>query len=84
MLSGMNRLLRFLAVISVLVAFVFFVYFFGREALVTELLLLVYGIPVVAWSEWRAAKTKTKTLSFSNDHWRKIESSAREASPQEL
>ncbi|MFK7999592.1 MAG: hypothetical protein AB8H86_08340 [Polyangiales bacterium] len=80
----MNPLLRSLGVISVLVAFVFFVYLFGREALVTELLLLVYGIPVVAWTEWRAAQTQTKTLSFSNDHWRRIEGIAKKEAPQEL
>lgn len=49
----MNRLLRSLCVISVLVAFALFFYFAGREALVIELILLVYGIPVAAWSELR-------------------------------
>lgn len=55
-----------------------FVYVVGYERLLVELALIVCSFPFAAWTEWRRPKTRTKTLSFSSEAWRKIEGSAKE------
>lgn len=70
----MNRLLhRSLNVIGFIFAATLFFYVVGYEVLLCELLTIVCGIPFLAWSERHPRKTQTKTLSFSNEQWRKVD-----------
>lgn len=59
--------------VAFVLAAALFIYVFGYQVLLCELLTIVCGIPFLAWSERHPLKTQTKTLSFSNEQWRKVE-----------
>ena len=63
-----------------------FGYLFGYEVLLYELASIVCGflfLPFSGWFERKRPKTPTKTLSFSNDSWRNLEGTEKDADADE-